>query len=381
MPGDLTAALNLGLYVHVPFCARRCEFCAFYEEAPLRRDIDRYLACVARELAGLNLPHRADTVFWGGGTPSLLPPRDLERLAAATLEAAHGRPDEWTVEMTPVTARPDRLRVLKEAGVTRVSIGVQSFNEEILHALGRIHTACQVYEAIDAVRAAGFDNLNLDMMFALPGQSLAEWEGDLARAVAAGPEHISTYCLSFEEDTPLWLRLQRGRTTKRGADEEALFYERTWEVLGAAGLAQYEVSNFARSGRECAHNVNTWRMQEWAGVGPSAASQIGLRRFANVSSLADWAAGVESGVPARKDETELDANLLAEDSVLFGLRMTRGVDLDQLRARFPFHDWETVAAIARNLALEGLAEFDGRQVRLTPRGRLVTDQVALAFME
>jgi oxygen-independent coproporphyrinogen III oxidase len=380
MAANPPVAPELGLYVHVPFCARRCEFCAFYEEEPRRAAIDRYLNGVERELASLKLPRRAGTVFWGGGTPSLLPPRDLERLTKATLAACGGRPDEWTVETTPATARPERLRVLRDAGVNRISMGVQSFDETILHALGRVHTVKQVYEAIDAVRKAGFGNLNLDMMFALPGQSYGEWERDLKRAIDAGPEHISTYCLMFEEDTALWLRLMRGETKKRSADDEAVFYEKTWAVLEAAGLPQYEVSNFARPGRECRHNVNTWRMQEWAGVGPSAASQIGMRRFANVPSLNDWAKGVETGAPALTDEETLTDDSLVTDSIIFGLRMVQGVDLGELATRFPRHDFSAIRECANSLAREGLATFDGRKLRLTNKGRLVADEIALAMM-
>lgn len=380
MAAKTPVAPDLGLYVHVPFCARQCEFCAFYEQAPRRTDIDRYLDCVERELKSLALPRRANTVFWGGGTPSLLPPRDLERLALATLATCGGRPDEWTVEMTPATARPDRLRVLRDMGVNRVSIGVQSFNEDILHALGRIHTVKQVYEAIDAVRAAGFDNLNLDMMFALPGQSYEEWESDLKRAIAAGPEHISTYCLMFEEDTALWTRLMRNETKKRSAEEEAVFYENTWAVLENAGMHQYEVSNFAKEGHECAHNVNTWRMQEWVGVGPSAASQIDMRRFTNVPSLNDWAKGIDTGKAARIDEEALTAGTLATDCIIFGLRMTRGVDFGELSTRFPSHDWKKEMQTAELLKSEGFAEFDGSKLRLTPKGRLVTDQIALMYL-
>ncbi|HNX05764.1 MAG TPA: radical SAM family heme chaperone HemW [Opitutales bacterium] len=370
----------LGLYVHVPFCARHCEFCAFYEEPPHKADIERYLAGVEKELARLKLPGPVGTVFWGGGTPSLLLPRDLERLARATLSVCGGAPSEWTVETTPATARPDRLCVLKDVGVTRISIGVQSFNERILTDLGRIHTTRQVEAAIRAVRDAGFANLNLDMMFALPGQELSEWESDLARAIALRPDHISTYCLSFEEDAPLYLRLMRGRTTKRTPDEEAAFYERTWDILEAAGYRQYEVSNFSHAGHECVHNCNTWRMRQWAGVGPSAASQIGMRRYANVPSLSQWLAGIESGRPALKDVVELDEETLATDAIVFGIRMVDGVDLDELSARFPGFDWGKTAAKARELAQEGFAEFDGRIFRLTRKGRLLADEVALEFM-
>jgi oxygen-independent coproporphyrinogen III oxidase len=371
---------SLGLYVHVPFCARRCEFCAFYEEKPLRADIGRYLSCVETELALLNLPGRVDTVFWGGGTPSLLLPADLERLAAATLLACGGSPFEWTVETTPATCRPDRLKVLKNAGVTRVSIGVQSFDEAVLAGLGRMHTTAQVYAAIDAARKAGFENLNLDMMFALPGQTLEEWEADLKQAIAAAPEHISTYCLTLEESAPLYLRLSRGKLARRTPDEEASFYERTWDLLEEAGYRQYEVSNFARPGFECVHNLNTWRMQEWAGVGPAAASQLHGRRYSNAASLAEWAQGIETGRPALRDVAELDGKTLATDAVVFGIRMVDGVDFAEISARFPGYDWPGAAAKARELVQEGLAEFDGGHFRLTRRGRLLADEVALEFM-
>ncbi|MFA5257462.1 MAG: radical SAM protein, partial [Opitutales bacterium] len=184
--------LKLGLYVHVPFCARRCEFCAFYERAPKRADIDRYLCGAQRELDTLKPPRHVDTVFWGGGTPGLLLPADMERLGRATLDACGGPPQEWTVEMTPGTMRKERLEMLRSMGVNRISMGVQSFDERILEALGRMHSREQVFTAIDAARAAGFDNLNIDMMFALPGQSFEQWETDLREAIATGPEHIST---------------------------------------------------------------------------------------------------------------------------------------------------------------------------------------------
>jgi oxygen-independent coproporphyrinogen-3 oxidase len=370
----------LGLYVHVPFCARRCEFCAFYEVPPRRADVERYLACAEKEMGDLHLPRSVNTVFWGGGTPSILPPADLARLAEATLAVCDGRPSEWTVETTPATCRPERLAVLAEEGVTRVSIGVQSFDERVLAGLGRLHTTAQVHAAIDAVRAAGIGNLNLDMMFALPGQTLAEWERDLALAIAAAPEHISTYCLTLEESAPLFARLTKGRLARRTPDEEALFYERTWDMLEAAGYRQYEVSNFARPGHECIHNLNTWRMREWAGVGPAAASQLGLRRYANAANLARWAEGIEKGAPARVDEVTLDEATLATDAVVFGLRMVDGVDLAELAVRFPSHDWAAVLRKGEALATEALARLDGTRLSLTRRGRLLADEVALEFL-
>jgi len=264
--------------------------------------------------------------------------------------------------------------------VSRISIGVQSFDERILRALGRTHTERHVIEAVESVRKSGIERLNLDMMFALPGQSFDEWEGDLKRAISLKPDHISTYCLSFEDDTPLLLRLKKGCVSKRTADEEADFYLQTWHILEDAGYVHYEVSNFAIPGRECAHNVNTWRMQEWIGVGPSAASQIGMRRYANVASLDDWIRGVETGKPARKDEMKLDDDILATDCIIFGLRMVRGIDFSELEARFPNRDFSREKRIAESLADDELAIFEGKILRLTEQGMLVADEAALEFM-
>jgi oxygen-independent coproporphyrinogen-3 oxidase len=376
----LRESQRLGLYVHVPFCARHCEFCAFYERPPLRGDMDRYLGGACRELASLALPRRVDTVFWGGGTPGILTPRDMEELGGATLTACGGTPSEWTVEMTPATMRPERLRVLRDLGVNRLSMGVQSFDEGILRALGRLTTPEQVCRALDDARAAGFDNLNIDMMFALPGQSLEQWEADLRRAVALGTEHLSTYCLTLEEESPLCEKLAGKSLRRRSPEEEERFYRRTWELLEELGVCQYEVSNFARPGRECVHNLNTWRMQEWAGAGPSASSQIGGMRFTNVRSLEQWLAGLNSGVPARTDVVALDDRILAEDSLAFGLRMREGVNLEHLQARFPVHDWDQVREKAQELADASLAIFEDNRLTLTTDGLLVADAVAEEFI-
>jgi len=265
---------ELGLYVHVPFCASTCDFCAFYQEAPTAGSVQGFLSGIAAEAELIDWPRPAGTVFWGGGTPGLLAPRDLARLGALVLERTGGPPREWTVELAPGSVTAERLSALRDCGVTRLSLGVQSFQPRLLEALGRRHNRAQVYRGYERIRAAGWDNVNLDLMFALPGQTEEEWAGDIAEAVALAPEHLSTYCLTFEEDTALWAKLSQGRV-KLDPAREARLYEATWSALAQAGYAQYEVSNFARPGRACQHNLNTWRMQEWIGLGPSAASQQG----------------------------------------------------------------------------------------------------------
>ena len=270
--GQEKAQVPLGLYVHVPFCATTCDFCAFYQTVPKGDAVTRYLEGIEAEAGLVNWGDRpVATAFWGGGTPGLLKPAELDRLGR-TMKLFGGQPAEWSVELAPATVTADRLAVLKALGVTRISLGVQSFNEGLLDALGRQHTPAQVYRAYELIRAQGFASVNLDLMFALPGQTEEQWRADLDEAMRLAPDHLSTYCLTFEEDTALWVKLSQGKV-KLDVDKEALFYQRTWDYLAAAGYAQYEVSNFARPGHACRHNLNTWAMYEWVGLGPSAASQ------------------------------------------------------------------------------------------------------------
>ena len=373
---EKAVAPQLGLYIHVPFCARSCDFCHFYQEAPARPDLENYLSGMELALERNPPPRAAETVFFGGGTPGLLAARDLERLCRAVMRANGGAaPREWTVEMAPATLKRDKLRLLRDMGVNRISIGVQSFQPALLEALGRIHSLRQVGGAIELLHDEEFANFNLDLIFAIPGQSLDMWEADLDQAIAACPAHISTYCLTFEEDTALWLRLQRGQVEKRTADDEALFFERAWQALGSAGFDQYEVSNFARPGHACEHNLNTWRMQEWLGYGPSASSQFGLRRWTEPHSLGQWLEGLQSGRPKYADEVALTPAILAQDFLIFGLRMNAGVDLAGLEHRFPGSLPAGWNGFKDRLIEEGLAVQTGTNLRLTDAGRLLADRI------
>jgi oxygen-independent coproporphyrinogen-3 oxidase len=364
----------LGLYVHVPFCASTCDFCAFYQTTPTAERVREFLVTVGREAELAAWPRPVSTVFWGGGTPGLLAPRQLGVLAETIRGRFGGVPREWTVEMAPASVTAERLRALREAGVTRISLGVQSFRPALLEALGRQHTREQVLRAYDRVRAEGFPSVNLDLMFALPGQTAEEWSEDVREAVALAPDHLSTYCLTFEEDTKLWVKLSQGRV-KLDPEREAELYEATWAQLEAAGYAQYEVSNFARPGHACVHNLNTWNMQEWTGLGPSAASQQGGWRGANPADLDRWRDEVARGERMTEDRVELTPELRAEDALIFGLRMNAGVDLASWRARAPAAPWENVVETLARLEEHGLLRLEGDRVRLTTRGRLLADAV------
>ncbi|HWA10931.1 MAG TPA: radical SAM family heme chaperone HemW [Opitutaceae bacterium] len=369
----------LGLYVHVPFCASTCDFCAFYQTTPTADAVECFLAGVEREAALVAWTRPVTTVFWGGGTPGLLAPGGLRRLGELVRRVAGGTPAEWTVELAPASVTPARLAALREIGVTRVSLGVQSFQPALLEALGRQHTREQVLRAYEGIRAAGFASVNLDLMFALPGQTAEEWAGDVRAAVALAPDHLSTYCLTFEEDTKLWVKLSEGRV-KLDPDHEARLYEDTWSRLAAAGFAQYEVSNFARPGHACRHNLHTWHMHSWVGLGPSAASQQDGWRGANVADLARWRADVDAGRRGTEDRVVLTPALRAEDALIFGLRMNAGVDLELWRGRCPEAPWAAVESLLEWLVAEGLATRAGSTVRLTDRGRLLADAVGAELM-
>lgn len=370
----------LGLYVHVPFCASTCDFCAFYQTKPSAEGVENYLKTVEKELSLVSRSRRVSSVFWGGGTPGLLSPSDLRRLGATVRGWTGDAPSEWTVEMAPASVTDARLRALKEIGVTRISMGAQSFQPELLDALGRQHSLEQVMRAYDRIRAVGFQSVNIDLMFALPGQDEAAWMADLTAAVALDPDHISTYCLTFEEDTKLWVKLSEGKV-KLDPEHEARLYERTWERLAVEGYAQYEVANFAKPGHKCFHNYNTWQMHEWVGIGPAAASQHDGWRAANPSDLDRWSAEVDSGERMSEDRVELSPELLAEDALIFGLRLNEGVNLDELAKRWPEAPWAVVHRVANDLVHDGLARKNGAQLKLTVPGRLLADAVGASVME
>jgi oxygen-independent coproporphyrinogen-3 oxidase len=365
----------LGVYCHVPFCASTCDFCAFYQEKPRRGDLERYLAAMDREFAQLPVDRRVDTVFWGGGTPGLLAAKDLERMGSSLLERLSATPREWTVEMAPSTVKADKLQVLRDLGVTRISMGVQSFQPELLESLGRLHNPKQIYTAWERVCSAEFPHTNLDLMFAIPNQSIEQWESDIREAARLGPSHLSTYCLTFEEDTALYVKLSQGKVSI-DEDKELRFYERGWDLLAELGYDQYEVSNFSKEGAECVHNINTWKMHEWIGCGPSAASQFNGARYQRPANLDEWCEAVERGTPPRMEEVSLSDALLFVDAVVFGLRMNRGVDLDDLSVRFPESSKRGEAeGVLQRYCSEGLLESSGATYRLNRRGRLLCDAI------
>ena len=380
--------MKLGLYCHVPFCAVACDFCAFYQQQPRLGDFEQYLAGIETELA-LTPPDRpADTFFWGGGTPGLLPPEALQRLGTAFMNANKNPPVEWSVELSPGTARPARLAVLRELGVTRISLGVQSFDPATLAALGRRHTPRQIYQAWAWIKEAGFRDTSMDLIFAIPGQDETRWKADLAEAVRLAPEHLSTYCLTLEEDTALYLRLARANT-RATEEQEAALYRATWHFLEANGYAQYEISNFARPGHACLHNLHIWGMEEWLGYGPAAASQWHGQRFQNPANLKLWLQGLDARAPIREQVVELTPATLFADALIFGLRKNEGVSPAALARHFGLGipAAANLKSLITRLAAEGwlLSGQSGATKdetwRLTLEGRLRADAIASEILK
>ena len=386
----------LGLYIHVPFCTVKCSYCDFNSYAGIEDMQAEWLQAALRELS-LWTPRLRDreisTVFIGGGTPSLLPGESVRRLLDAVGSQLQLAADaEITLEANPESVRPERLTTYREAGVNRVSMGVQSLDSGELVFLDRIHSAQRAEEAFAEIRAAGFGNVNLDLIYGLPGQSLATWQSTLERVLSwsGGPDHISCYALTVEEGTPLATRVASGRVVEADPDHVAEIADWTAERLSTAGFEQYETSNYARRGLKCRHNLIYWRNQEYAAIGPGAHGFIDGVRFHVVRSprlyidrlrASDPAsdppvAGLE-GLPSpatagaeRVDELE---NVI--DTLTSGLRLTEGIDEaslpDSYRQLRPVLDWAVDNGLAQR--------FDGR-LSLTRRGHAVANELFVRLL-
>jgi oxygen-independent coproporphyrinogen III oxidase len=390
---------SVGVYLHVPFCERICPYCDFAVVAARtlsEEQEDRYVAALLRELelrradfAGLPLA----SLYFGGGTPSLLRPESIARLVAAVRSAfPAARAGEGAIEVTletnPSTVERARLPGFRAAGVNRLSIGVQSFDDGVLRRLGRAHRAEAADETIRAARAAGFANLSLDLIFAAPGQEPAALERDLDRAIAFAPEHVSAYALTVEAGTPFATAAERGQLRLPDEDRAAAMMERVALRLESAGIRGYEISSFARPGFEAVHNSRYWRRLPVLGLGqgawsadpPRAGAPFGLRR-ANPRSLDAWLARVDAGASADAELDVLDERTARGEAAFLALRTRRGLDASGFASEFgapPRAHWsEAIDALcARGL----LTESGSGDLALTPAGRLLADTVFVHFV-
>ena len=360
------------LYGHVPFCAAKCHYCAFYSEAGNAAKMEDYVDALLLELKGFAPRLAPKTIFFGGGTPSLLPAALLRRVLETIHEKVNLRQlGEWTIECNPSTVSTEKAKLFRECGVNRISMGVQALDDELLKTIGRVHSLKAALESYTKLRAAGFENINLDLMFGLPGQTLDHWRNTLKKAIELQPEHLSTYCLILEEDTEFWSLFQKG-LIKPNEEQELAMYQTAMDMLGAAGYRQYEISNFAKPGRECAHNIAYWEGKDYIGIGPSACSTVDDRRWQNVPDTDRYIDGIRSERPAIFSEEIITPELRASERVAFGMRMNAGVPAALLQGR-----WER--EVAELLSAE-LVQWRNGRLKPTSRGILFADEVAAQFV-
>jgi oxygen-independent coproporphyrinogen-3 oxidase len=361
------------LYVHIPFCARICPYCAFYKERADNSQTQRFCEALLSEVDAQRArwPVAPATIFIGGGTPTALTTPQLEYL----LGGFRDRLDlsalaEWTVEANPGSVSPRKAEVLLALKVNRISLGVQSWDDELLKLLGREHNAAQAEDSFHILRRAGFTNVNIDLMFGLPGQTLAQWETALRKTIALGPEHISTYCLTYEEGTEFFARQVRGEFHE-DPDSDARFLETAMQLLENAGFEHYEISNYARAGYASSHNRGYWAGEDYLGIGPSAFSTVGLERYQNISDYRRYSDLVLAGRSPVSSNEALTAQIKRGERIALSLRTVRGIPAAEL------NQWPDERREFEELGL--MKETDGNLV-LTRQGKLLADSVAAAFV-
>jgi oxygen-independent coproporphyrinogen-3 oxidase len=376
------------LYVHVPFCAHKCEYCAFYSHAADKDLLARYTEALVRELELVSEQLKPRTIFFGGGTPSLLGLSHWQRILESMGRLGLLGAEEWTIECNPATVSVEKARLWRDHGVNRISMGVQSLDERLLDRLGRIHSRDMVFRSYELLRRAGFQRVNLDLMFAIPGQTLDVWRATVDEAMAMGPEHLSTYEVTYEEDTPLYAELEAGAISvddDLACDMAELLQERA----GAGGFVQYEVSNFARRGagevaevpaEACGHNINYWRGGAFRGLGPSASEFVGGVRTRNWSNTTLYCEELEKGRRAIESRDVLPAEARAGEIAAFGLRMNRGWRFDEFEQATGFDLRARWQGEMDELVVRGWGQIDRGGFRLTKAGLRFADAAGEAFL-
>ena len=367
------ARSGFGLYIHVPFCRSRCPYCAFSSTVALDAFMPAYADAVASELRlGLTgiFVGNPDTVYLGGGTPSIMPARLIGRIFdGIDCEGI----SEFSVEINPESTNPSWLADMRLLGVDRVSIGIQSLDNGVLKNLGRIHDAGQARMAVKQAREAGFDNLSVDLMFGVPGQTLALWKETLKQTVDLGPDHLSCYSLSVEEDTGYFRRFNDGSLNIPSPDETADMYLYMCEFLAGEGFDRYELSNFARAGYECRHNIGYWDGKPYRGAGLSAHSYDGSRRWRNTGDIERYISLSNGNCSVIQEYEIIDASTSVFEQLMLGLRTRQGISRLLLRANAA--DQSELDNLIGSYMKNGLMACDGDNLILTPLGSVCADEI------
>lgn len=376
--------MKLGIYIHIPFCKQKCYYCDFPSYAGKEACQDAYLDALLFEIRKEGRAYQdkiVDTVFFGGGTPSVLPKEALPRIIAALRESFTLADDaEVSAEANPGTVDKEKLTAWREAGIDRISFGVQSFHDSLLRNIGRIHTAEQATDAIKLAREAGFDNINLDLIYGLPSQTVAMLEDDVKRAVSLGIEHISVYGLIVEEDTVLEAMVDEGKVTLPSDEDEEAMYDHVTTYLEDIGYHRYEISNYARDGKVCRHNLKYWQFADYLGLGSAAHSFVAGKRFANERSIEKYIRRMTKEGTARLDDEAETIEELRGEYVFLALRTTEGIDTEDFQKTFGMDFFVQYGDIINRMMTQGLLMRDGRYVRLTKLGMKYGNRVFAQFV-
>ena len=372
-----------GLYIHIPFCRSRCSYCDFATGIYQGELAETYVNAVVREIAASTYAgNKVDTIYFGGGTPSLLTPAQLERILGVVRDRFNVSPgSEITVEMNPGTVTRDQLRAFRDAGVNRASFGAQTFDDAELAKLGRSHTSADTLKTFHELRNAGFTNVSFDLIAGLPGQTLAGWKRNIEQSLSLEPEHLSFYLLEVHSGTPLADHIRRGIQPKPDDDLAAVMYEWMLERASDAGYEHYEISNLSRPGFSSRHNTKYWTGAAYYGFGCSAHSYDGhSRRWSNQRDVLRYVENIEQGTVPLIEEHELSETDLRAEALFLGMRMMRGVDLREYREVFGVDLRAERRDELDRFREAGLVEFDGDLVRLTRNGALMSNEVFAAFV-
>jgi oxygen-independent coproporphyrinogen-3 oxidase len=376
----MTAA---GLYVHIPFCSSRCSYCDFATGLYQTELAERYVRGLIREIG--SAPHKGetiDTIYFGGGTPSLLTPEQLDRIVASLHERFNVAADsEITLEINPGSATPEKLRAFRGLGVNRASFGAQTFDDAELAKLGRSHNSADALRTFADLRDAGFTNVSFDLIAGLPGQTLERWQRNIKQALDLAPEHLSFYLLEVHSGTPLAEHIRRGIQPQPDEDLAGVMYEWMLEQAAAAGYEHYEISNLCRPGFHSRHNVKYWTAAPYYGFGCSAHSYVGdTRRWSNHRDVLKYVEMIESGASPVVEEQQLTETDVRAEAVFLGMRLMQGVDLRRYRESFGVDLRDEHADDLDRFCKAGLVELDGDLIRLTRTGALLSNEVFAAFV-
>lgn len=378
--------MNTGFYIHIPFCHSKCNYCSFVSWPIDESQAETYWRAIVGELEVYRkssaTESRIDAIYFGGGTPSLLPAGHIAAILDACRKLYDVAPEcEISLEANPGTLTTEKLRVYRSTGVNRISVGAQSFSDQELSTIGRIHTASQIIESFSLLRTCGFENSSLDLILGLPGQTERQWMSNLMCAAALVPSHVSIYMLELDPKAPLYDSVSQGICRVPDEDLVADWYLQAIDFLDGRGYSQYEISNFARPGCECRHNLKYWLREPVLAFGVAGHSHDGVSRYANVSNLGSYMAAVGEGrSPVEwREELSVDRNL--EETVFLGLRLNRGLDWDRVRQLYGADRLTAYEASLKEVEEMGLLEWRDSVVRLTRRGMLLSNEVFQKFIK